>query len=264
MITPVRNGGQYIKNAIISVDNQEYLCEHIVVDDCSEDNTWDILVQMSKDRPWLKIFKLPRREGSVKARNYAISNSKGKYLAFLDADDVWAQNKLKTQIPFMKENGAFFTFTDYYCLSHDQKKIGRRVSGLNEITWFLHHTTRFIACSSVVIDHVYFKDLVFRDVSPANRAEDFLLWSDCLLKVKSAVRCPHALLYYTIMKSSRSSAKLSGLKSIFLVLYKCESNTLLASIFYLVFSTVFAAVKHVWQIPNKRFDLRKKLNMASI
>lgn len=256
VITPVRNGGAYVKNAVLSVEKQAYPCEHIIIDDFSEDNTWDILLQLSRGRPWIKLIKLEERTGPIGARNVGIKNSEGRYIAFLDADDIWLPRKLKSQISFMRDNGYVFTFTDYKCVTCNQDKIGRRVHGLNKITWSLHHMTRFIACSSVVLDRFYFKDFIIRDVLPAKRGEDFLAWSDCLLKCKEAVRFPNTLLLYTIMRNSRSSSKLSGAFSMFIIYNKIEGISVLKSCAYLFVYGVFSCVKMLWQKPNKPYDLK--------
>jgi teichuronic acid biosynthesis glycosyltransferase TuaG len=257
VITPVKNGAQYITDAVLSVEQQGYDCEHIIVDDCSEDSTWDTLLRLSADRSWVRIFKMPKSAGAVTARNIALSHAKAKYIAFLDADDIWLPDKLKIQISFMKENDFPFTFTDYHCISADTKRIGRRVSGVSKINWHLHHMTRFIACSSVVLDSLRFNKLQFWDVSPAKRGEDFLMWSNCLLMTSAAVRCPHALTLYRLVKKSRSSGKFSGLGSIFTILYKIEKNTLIESLFYLGVSTIFAAAKHIWQRPIRPAEFKR-------
>jgi len=109
VITPVRNGGKYIKNAVISVEKQAYPCEHIIVDDFSGDDTWDIILQLSQDRPWIKPIKLKKKTGPIGARNIGIKNSKGRYIAFLDADDIWLPGKLKSQISFMRASGYVFS-----------------------------------------------------------------------------------------------------------------------------------------------------------
>lgn len=256
VITPVRNGSRCIKNAVLSVENQGYPCEHIIVDDCSDDNTWEVLVQLKQNRPWMKIFKLPEKIGPIGARNVGISNSNGRYIAFLDADDIWLPGKLNSQIAFMQQQNVVFTFTDYQCISYDQKRIGRPVSGLNKVNWHIHHLTRFIACSSVVLDRSFFTDFYLRDVWPAKRGEDFLAWADCIVKCKIAVRYPDVLLLYTLSKKARSSSKISGAISMFLIYRKIESISLFKSVFYFISYGIFSFFKIFWQRPNKSFDIQ--------
>jgi teichuronic acid biosynthesis glycosyltransferase TuaG len=254
VITPVRNGGQHIKNAVLSVEKQVYPCEHVIIDDSSEDDTWDILVKLKQDRPWIKIIQLPIKTGPIGARNVGIKNAKGRYIAFLDADDIWLPSKLKIQISFMKLANHAFTFTDYRCISHDQKRVGRRVSGLSKINWHLHHSTRFIACSSVIIDRSSFNEFTMRDVWPAKRGEDFLAWADCIKKCKNAVRCPHDLLFYSLSKNSRSAKKVSGAISMFLIYNKVEKISLIKTFLYLISYGLFSIVKIIWQKPNRAFN----------
>jgi len=116
--------------------------------------------------------------------------------------------------------------------------------------------TRFIACSSVVLDRSYFKDFSIRDVFPAKRGEDFLAWSDCLLKCKEAVRLPKTLLLYTIMKKSRSSSKTSGAISVFIIYYRVEGISMVKSCFHFIVYSAFSCLKMIWQKPSKPFDIK--------
>ncbi len=123
IIKPVRNGGKYIKNAILSLEKQAYPGKDMIIDDFSEDNTLDVRLELSRDQPWITIIKLGNKTGPIGARNLGIKNSKGSYIAFLDADDIWLPGKLKEQVSFMRDNGYVFTFTDYKCATYNQEKL---------------------------------------------------------------------------------------------------------------------------------------------
>ena len=97
--------------------------ELIIVDDASTDHSRDIIKRMAKkDKRILPIF-LSNNSGSAIARNTAINNSQGRYIAFLDADDMWRREKLEKQIAFMRENNFAFSFTSYQPISEDRKKL---------------------------------------------------------------------------------------------------------------------------------------------
>ena len=112
IIMPSYNTGKYIKDSIESVISQTYTnWEFVICDDCSNDNTDDVVAQFSDDR--IKYLKNEINSGAAISRNRALREAKGKWIAFLDSDDIWHAEKLECQLAFMKEHGYAFTFTDY-------------------------------------------------------------------------------------------------------------------------------------------------------
>ena len=102
IISPTYNDEDTIENTINSVLNQSYKnWEMIIVDDCSRDNTGYIVKQKAKEDERIKYIKLDKNSGASVARNVALKNAKGKYIAFLDCDDLWLEDKLKKQVNFM-------------------------------------------------------------------------------------------------------------------------------------------------------------------
>ena len=139
VITPTHNGAQYLRQALDSVLGQSFQdFEHIIVDDCSTDGSWDLLQKLGGDYPWLKPVRLEQNAGPIVARNRAIEMAQGRFLAFLDVDDFWLPHKLKKQIEFMLSNGCALSFSDYRFVSEDGKRIGRRLQGFNKIGWNLY------------------------------------------------------------------------------------------------------------------------------
>lgn len=117
IVMPAFNAEKYIVDAIDSVTNQTYTnWELLIVDDCSTDNTREIVTSIDDNR--IRYLKNPTNSGAAISRNYALREADGKWIAFLDSDDVWTPNKLEKQIEFMMEHGYAFTFTDYrICLN---------------------------------------------------------------------------------------------------------------------------------------------------
>ena len=123
IIVPCYNSSKFICECIDSVLDQSYSnWEMLIVDDCSTDNSRDLILKYSKNNKKIKTFFLEQNVGPAEARNIAISNSKGKYIAFLDSDDVWRNNKLERQIHFMNNNKISFSFTSYQPISENGKK----------------------------------------------------------------------------------------------------------------------------------------------
>ena len=115
IIMPCFNSEKTISLSILSVINQTYKeWELIVVDDFSTDNTCSIVKGYALKDNRIKIIELEKKGGASIARNKAIDTANGKYIAFLDSDDLWLPNKLEKQVEFMKNNNYVFTYTNYY------------------------------------------------------------------------------------------------------------------------------------------------------
>lgn len=114
IITPTYNCGKYIEETIKSAQSQTYPnWEMIIVDDCSTDDTEEVVKKYSECDERIKYHKLEKNSGAAVARTVAMDLARGTYMAFLDSDDLWYPNKLESQITYMKENGYAFTCTMY-------------------------------------------------------------------------------------------------------------------------------------------------------
>jgi len=111
IITPSFNSENFISETIQSVLKQNYTnWEMIIVDDFSTDKTVEIVKELASKDKRIQLFELDKNSGTGIARNFGLNKSSGKYIAFLDADDVWKSEKLEIQIDFLKTNNQFFTF----------------------------------------------------------------------------------------------------------------------------------------------------------
>jgi teichuronic acid biosynthesis glycosyltransferase TuaG len=128
IIMPAFNCGDFIGKTLDSVIDQTYQnWEVIVVDDCSTDNTADVVFEYSKKDHRIKYHKLEKNSGAAIARNMAVELASGKYLAFLDSDDLWFPQKLTRQISFMKDNDYYFTCTSYTKIDESGTYLGRTI-----------------------------------------------------------------------------------------------------------------------------------------
>ena len=124
IIMPTYNSGQYIAESIESVLKQtERDWELEIVDDGSTDGTFEIVLPYIKKYPNIHYYYFTVNRGTSAARTEAIRRAGGKYIAFLDSDDLWLPDKLKKQICFMQENDCSFSCTAYYCLNDENKRI---------------------------------------------------------------------------------------------------------------------------------------------
>jgi len=229
VITPNFNGYKFIKRAIESVKLQNFNCEHIVIDDCSTDQSWHLLKTQAKKYKWLKIYQLSNNCGPIIARNKALEIARGRFVAFLDVDDIWLPHKLETQIKFMIDKDCALSFSDYRFISEDGTFIGRRLKGFSKIGWHLHHMTRYLGCLTIIVDRKKIPNFYMPDINVNYFAEDFLTWSRCILTIGSAFRCPHDLARYSLVSSSRSSNSFITAKSIWKLYRNIEKIHLIPS-----------------------------------
>lgn len=124
IITPLYNGEKYIEKTILSVIKQTYNnWEMLIVDDCSGDNSPNIVKKYVEQDKRIKYIRLEKNSGAAIARNKAIEIAEGEYIAFLDSDDLWKKEKLEKQINFMKENNYAISFTEYEEIDEDGRKL---------------------------------------------------------------------------------------------------------------------------------------------
>lgn len=153
IITPTYNCGNFIAETIESVQAQSYTnWEMIIVDDCSSDNTKDVVSKYQDKDSRIQYHCLERNSGAAVARNLALSLAKGKWIAFLDSDDLWRPEKLSRQIQFMKNNGYAFSYHEYEEIDEDSKPIGIYVSGKKHVGKFDMFACCWPGCLSVMYD----------------------------------------------------------------------------------------------------------------
>ena len=122
IVTPAYNCADKIGDTINTVLQQSYQqWELLIVDDCSKDNTAAVVEVWTQKDPRIKLFRQEKNGGASLARNRAIMESSGKYIAFLDGDDMWLPEKLEKQIKFMRENEYYFSYSPYYILNDGEK-----------------------------------------------------------------------------------------------------------------------------------------------
>ena len=134
IIMPSYNTANYIGESINSVINQTYKnWELIIVDDCSTDNTDEIVKKFLNDKR-IKYFRNNKNSGAAISRNKALREAKGKWIAFLDSDDLWVPEKLEKQVNFMEKNNHSFSYTFYEEVDEAGKRLDIEIQGPKKIT----------------------------------------------------------------------------------------------------------------------------------
>ncbi len=138
IITPSYNSESYISETINSVLNQTYeIWELIIIDDCSTDKTQDLLNNYCKIDNRIKLFVNEKNLGSAISRNVGIKNSSGRFIAFLDSDDIWVKEKLEKQLFFMKSNKIAFSFSGFEIIDKNGNYTGKTVDTMQTGCFFL-------------------------------------------------------------------------------------------------------------------------------
>lgn len=183
IIMPSYNTAPYIKKTIESVLNQTYTnWELLLVDDCSTDNTDEVLATIIDSR--IRYFKNEKNSGAAVSRNKALREARGQWIAFLDSDDLWLPEKLEKQIQFMEKNNYHFSYTNYVEIDESGKMTGVKVTGPKKITKTGMFNYCWPGCLTVMYDADYVGLIQIADIKKNN---DYAMWlkvckkADCYL-----------------------------------------------------------------------------------
>jgi glycosyltransferase involved in cell wall biosynthesis len=210
IITPTYNAEKFIRATIESVQNQTYQnWEMILVDDASTDETVKIIQDFAEKDSRIKLFKLEKNSGNGFARNIALEKAVGKYIAYLDADDLWFPNKLEKQIQFLKENNLHFTFSFYDCIDEEGNSLNRRVEAPVNLTYDELFFCNYVGNLTAIYDADYFGKIV---IEATQKRQDWRLWLTILKQIQVTKPVPEPLAFYRIRKDSISSSKFKLIK----------------------------------------------------
>lgn len=183
IITPTWNCVSFICETIRSIQAQTYTnWELIISDDCSTDNTDRIIKPYIDDDPRIKYICNEKNSGAAITRNNALKVAKGKWIAFLDSDDLWLPEKLEKQVAFMAENGYAFSYHEYTEMTEDGHDLGVYVSGIKKVSKFDMYACCWPGCLAVMYDHEKVGLIQINDVKKNN---DTAMW----LKVVDKAPC---------------------------------------------------------------------------
>ena len=185
IIMPSYKCGKFIRESIRSVQAQTYQnWELIVVDDCSEDETISIVLDLKKDDDRICLYQNGFNSGAAVSRNTALRHAKGRWVAFLDSDDLWEPTKLEKQIKFMEDNGYAFSYHEYIEIDELGKELGVHVSGKAKVGKFDIFSCCWPGCLSVMYDASKIGLIQINDIKKNN---DTAIWlkiirkADCYL-----------------------------------------------------------------------------------
>ena len=174
IITPSWNCGKFVEGTIQSILSQTYTnWELLFQDDCSTDNTKEIVAKYAAIDHRIKYECNSQNSGAAITRNNALRRAKGKWIAFLDSDDLWLPEKLEKQIEFMKSNNYYFSYTRYCEINEQSEEIGRAISGPKCITKIGMFSFCWPGCLTVMYDCEHIGLIQIADIKKNN---DYAMW----------------------------------------------------------------------------------------
>ncbi|ALX49937.1 glycosyltransferase family 2 protein [Lentibacillus amyloliquefaciens] len=230
IITPAYNAEEFIKETIESVLAQTYSnWEMIIVDDRSADGTVAEVKAYEKQDDRIKLVELEENSGSAVARNTAMEQARGHYIAFLDSDDLWFPEKLENQLRFMKEKDIAFSFTKYVRMEEDgtlKDNISKAPEsvGYNDL---MKHCV--IGCLTVMIDRDKVGHLKMVNI---RTRQDYAYWLAVTKRGFRAYGLPEVLAKYRSVENSISSNKVKAAKRQWYVYRQVENQNILKSLWY--------------------------------
>ena len=241
IITPSYNCEKYVTDTINSVLAQGYEnWEMIIVDDASTDGSVKIIEHFTQQDKRIKLIKLPQNGGAAMARNKSLEQATGRYIAFLDSDDIWHKDKLKLQIAFMTTGKFPISFTSYELMTANGDLKNHIMHAVKSLTLVQFLKNTIIGFSTTIIDRSLVKtDFKFADI---RACQDTNLLIDLLKQGHKAYGLDKVLMQYRLLNNSISANKIKAAKSVWNVYYNVQNLGFIPAAYYFTFYA-FNAIK---------------------
>ena len=211
IIMPAYNAEKTIAQSIESVLAQTYYeWELLIVDDGSSDSTISIVNSLAENDSRIRLFINEKNMGVAKTRNFGIEQASGEWIAFLDSDDLWHENKLENQLRFMEEVGAQIGYTGTAYITESGSVSGFVLRAERELTYSKLLKRNLMSCSSVMV-----RRDVMRAFPDGMMHEDYVVWLRILREVKCSYGLDEPLLLYRISTNSKSGNRVRSAKMIY-------------------------------------------------
>ena len=241
IIMPSYNTGKFIEKTINSVINQTYNnWELIIVDDCSNDNTDEIVKSINDSR--IVYLKNERNSGAAVSRNKALKEAKGRWIAFLDSDDLWKKDKLEKQIDFMKENNYYFSYTNYIEIDENDNSNGKIITGPKRITKTGMFNYCWPGCLTVMYDAKKIGLIQIEDIKKNN---DYAMWLKVCKKADCYLLDEELAMYRKRSGSISNHSYMSLIKWHYRVFRKNEHQSVICSLFNTYKNMIFGTIKKI-------------------
>lgn len=244
IITPVYNSAPFLEETIQSVLNQSFEdWEMILVDDCSTDNSRQIIQRIASQDPRLIFMENENNLGQIKTRNRAIERASGRYIAMLDSDDVWHPQKLEKQLAYFEDTGCAIQHAYYEQIDENSNPLKLLVKAPIRINYRMLLRSNYLGCLTVIYDTQKVGKTYMPEVG---RRDDWACWLSILKQGHEAHCIPEVLAYYRLRKNSLSSNKLEMLYYNWRILTIHQGISKWEAIFYMgnhIFRNIVKSIK---------------------
>jgi teichuronic acid biosynthesis glycosyltransferase TuaG len=232
IITPTYNSAKYITDTIQSVQKQSYKhWEMIIVDDCSQDKTVEIIQNFMDDDHRIHLIQLNKNSGAAKARNAGIEKTSGQYMTFLDADDIWFPDFIENSIKTIKKTGIHFVFSSYKRSNEKLEFVYSDFIVPEKVTYSDILKTNSISCLTAFIN---VEVLGIKKMPDILKRQDMGLWLQYLKEIPFALGIQEPKAIYRIRENSLSRNKKNLLKYQWHFYRKVEKLSFFESIYYMI------------------------------
>ncbi len=214
IITPCYNSSKFLQETIDSVLHQNFTdWEWLVTDDCSQDNSIEILEKTNDRR--IKIYRTEKNCGAGHARNISLENATGRFITFLDADDFWEADFLEEMVDFMKRENAELAYSNY---SRCDENLNPTKIGDFEADKIVTFNNLLKTCRLSLLSSMYDSERVGKEYFPeGSKREDHVMWLTLLKKISIGKPLPKTMAKYRMHPASISRKKTNIMKDQYLV-----------------------------------------------
>lgn len=231
IITPCYNSSEFIQETIRSVQQQTYSnWQLLLIDDCSADNSVALIKEIAEKDQRITLIQNEVNLGAAETRNKGLEAAKGRYIAFLDSDDLWASDKLEKQLDFLNSNAYPIAFTAYNLVDENGKPLNQTIQTVKVLDYHSYLKNTIIGMSTSIID----TEITGREFKFANirTRQDTFLWISLLRTGLKAYGMDSILASYRVRSDSISANKWKAAKQTWFVYYELEGLGLFKSLYY--------------------------------
>jgi len=252
VIMPCYNAAPFVAEAIESVRAQTWdRWELIVIDDASTDTSRETIASICAIDPRVSLIDMPQRSGPGPARNAGVASAKGRYIAFLDADDLWHREKLLRQIPWMQECGHVLSFTAYM-RRNERTGVETFIGAPAEVQRESLVKSNVIACSTAVYDRSYFG---LRQQANLPMRQDYAFWLNLLEDGRRAVGLREPLMTYRLRPDSLSGSKIRAAIATWHLYRRHLGLGLLPALWFFSHYAFFGLMRHRFPMIGQRIGI---------
>jgi teichuronic acid biosynthesis glycosyltransferase TuaG len=229
IITPLYNGAAFIGQAVGSVVSQTFPdWEMIIVDDGSSDHPEKVLAPFMERDKRIRLIRLEHNLGAAEARNIALGEATGDFIAFLDGDDLWKPTKLERQVSLMEEHNWSFSFTSYDIIRSDGQFAGKVIRAPLKMDYNRYLKNTVIGCLTVMIDRRITGPFKMHSIPTSH---DMALWLELMKRGCIAHGIREILASYRIVSTSSTANKLMAAMGVWHVYREVEKLKILPSLY---------------------------------